>query len=158
METLLSTFPRLLQAGQQHTYVETAEVRFLYQPLEVHYVVLVTSLASNILEDMETLQLIARVVGEYAGGARTASEEVDALREASLEIMLALDEIVTTGWRESTVGLSQLHTILAMESQEEIVQEIIAKVRWLAIICALLPSPSPSLSHLLSLRSCARST
>lgn len=122
IETLLTQFPRLLQAGQQHTFVETEEVRFVYQPLEAHYLVLITSKASNILQDMETLRMLTRVVAEYGG----PTDDPVSLQDNALEILLAFDEVVSLGYRES-VNMSQLHTILAMESQEEIVQEIIAK-------------------------------
>lgn len=123
IETLLSQFPRLLQSGQQHTFVETEEVRFVYQPLEAHYLVLVTSKASNILQDMETLRLLTRVVGEHVGPA----EEQERMGFVAVEILLAFDEVVSCGWREA-VNMSQLQTILAMESQEEIIQDIISKV------------------------------
>lgn len=134
VELLLSQFPRLLQAGQQHTFVETEDVRFVYQPLEAHYLVLITSKASNILQDMETLRMLTRVVGEYVGPAEEAAQ----LASLAVEILLAFDEVITAGWREA-VNMSQLQTILAMESQEEIVQEIIAKVSMLSSCAVIAP-------------------
>lgn len=35
IEGLLAAFPKLVAQGQQHTYVDTDTVRYLYQPLEV---------------------------------------------------------------------------------------------------------------------------
>lgn len=98
---------------RQHTFVETDAVRYVYQPLDNVYMVLVTTKASNILEDLETLRLFARVLPEYC----KSLEEREILDKA-FDLIFAFDEIVVLGYRES-VNLAQIRTFTEMDSHEE---------------------------------------
>ncbi|KAI0059417.1 hypothetical protein BV25DRAFT_1828935 [Artomyces pyxidatus] len=121
IESLLASFPKLIPTNTQHTSVETPDVRYVYQPLEDLYIVLITNKASNILQDIETLHLFARVVSDMC---RSADQRE--IAKNSFELLGAFDEIVSLGYREQ-VNLMQIRSVLEMESHEEKIQEIIAR-------------------------------
>ncbi|KAG1783364.1 hypothetical protein EV702DRAFT_1061614 [Suillus placidus] len=121
IESLLASFPKLIPTNSQHTSVETAQVRYVYQPLEDLYILLITNKASNILQDIDTLHLFARVVSDIC---RTADERQ--IQKQSFELLSAFDEIVSMGYREQ-VNLIQVRSVLEMESHEEKIQDIIAR-------------------------------
>ncbi|KAF0434661.1 coatomer subunit delta [Gigaspora margarita] len=121
IEGLLASFPKLTSAGQQHTTIETEHVRYVYQPLDELYMVLITNRQSNILQDIDTLHLFARVVSDICH----STDEREILRN-SFELLSAFDEIVSLGYREN-VNLAQVKSITEMESHEEKIQEIIAR-------------------------------
>ncbi|EKM61765.1 uncharacterized protein PHACADRAFT_248603 [Phanerochaete carnosa HHB-10118-sp] len=121
IDSLLASFPKVIPTNTQHTSVETADVRYVYQPLEDLYILLITNKASNILQDIETLHLFARVVSDMCRSA----DQREIIKNA-FEILEAFDEIVSVGYRES-VNLMQVRNILEMESHEEKIQDIIAR-------------------------------
>ncbi|KAG8716760.1 hypothetical protein FRC08_008850 [Ceratobasidium sp. 394] len=121
IDGLLASFPKLIPANSQHTSIEAQDVRYVYQPLEELYILLITNKGSNILQDIETLHLLARVVSDLCRSA----DEREIVRNA-FELLGAFDEVVNLGYREQ-VGLAQVRSILEMESHEEKIQEIIAK-------------------------------
>lgn len=96
-------------------------MRFVYQPLDELYMVLITNRQSNILQDINTLHLFAQVVGSIC----KSMDEREIGRNA-YELLSAFDEVVTLGYREN-LTMSQIKTFLDMESHEERIQEIIAR-------------------------------
>lgn len=118
VEGLLAAFPKLVGHAKQHTYVETDTVRYVYQPLENQmYLLLITTKASNIVEDLGTLRLLAKVVPDVAGGLHEHS-----INEHAFELIFAFDEVLTVGGMKDEATLSSIRTNLAMESHEEKIQ------------------------------------
>lgn len=105
IEGLLASFPKLIGAADQHTFVETDAVRYVYQPLDDLYLVLVTNKGSNILQDISTLHLFARIVGAYLSSytfisAYCAGEHCRSVNEREVsrmafELLGLFDEIVS---------------------------------------------------------------
>lgn len=122
IEALLASFPKLADSGTQHTTVEQDSVRFVYQPLDELYMVLITNRQSNILQDIDSLHLFAQVVTSIC----KSLDEREIVKNA-YELLSAFDELVTLGYREN-LTISQIKTFLEMESHEERIQEIIARV------------------------------
>lgn len=121
IDGLLAAFPKLINSEQQHTFIETESVRYVYQPMEALYMVLITTKNSNILEDLETLRLFAKVVPEYCK-IITDTE----VAQHAFELIFAFDEIVALGYREN-VNLSQIRTFTDMDSHDENVYKMIKK-------------------------------
>ncbi|KAJ9645658.1 coatomer subunit delta [Knufia peltigerae] len=121
VEALLASFPKLADSSTQHTTVEQENVRFVYQPLDELYLVLITNKQSNILQDIDSLHLFGQVVTSIC----KKPDEREILRNA-FELLSAFDELVTMGYREN-LSLNQIKTFLEMESHEERIQEIIAR-------------------------------
>ena len=88
VENHLATFPKLIGTDRQHNTVETAEVRYVYQPIESLLLVLTTSKLSNIVEDLETVRLLSKLVPDVAGGVTE-----DRILDNTFELIFAFDEV-----------------------------------------------------------------
>lgn len=120
IEGLLAAFPKLIGSDRQHTYVETENIRYLYQPLEAMYLVLVTNKGSNILEDLETLRLLGKVVSEFV-----LPLEEEYIAAAAFDLIFAFDEVVTVGGHKDNVTSGQVKQNTEMESHEEKLHKMI---------------------------------
>lgn len=121
IDSLLASFPKLIPANSQHTTVETNDVRFVYQPFEELYVLLITNKGSNILQDISTLQLLVRLISSL-----TPAMTEPAILHHAFDLLCAFDEVVSLGYKEN-VTLSTVRSVLEGESHEEKIQEIIAR-------------------------------
>lgn len=114
LEGLLNSFTKQVDSDRQHTYIEHESARFVFQPLENLYLVLITSKDSNIVEDIETLRLLYKVVQHYCP---FGPDDANILKN-SFELALAFDDVLALGYRES-ITLGQILTYAEMESAEE---------------------------------------
>ena len=65
VEGLLAAFSKMVNPDSESTFIETENVRYLYQPLDTVYMLLITNRSSNIIEDLDTLHLMAKLVGGW---------------------------------------------------------------------------------------------
>ncbi|CAA0400732.1 Coatomer subunit delta [Arabidopsis thaliana] len=119
IEGLLAAFPKLVGMGKQHTYIETENVRYVYQPIEALFLLLVTTKQSNILEDLATLTLLSKLVPEYS-----MSLDEEGISRASFELIFAFDEVISLGHKES-VTVAQVKQYCEMESHEEKLHKLV---------------------------------
>ncbi|MED6133415.1 hypothetical protein PIB30_028073 [Stylosanthes scabra] len=119
IEGLLAAFPKLIGTGKQHTYVETENVRYVYQPIEALYLLLVTNKQSNILEDLETLRLLSKLVPEYS-----YSLDEEGICKNAFELIFAFDEVISLGHKEN-VTVAQVKQYCEMESHEEKLHKLV---------------------------------
>jgi coatomer subunit delta len=118
IEGLLAAFPKLMGSNsKQHTYIETESVRYIYHPMESLYLLIVTNRASNIVEDLETLRLLSKVIPDIAGATSNLSE--DRVVDKAYELIFAFDEVITAGGYREPVTIQQIRTNMEMESHEE---------------------------------------
>ena len=129
LESLLLSFPKLIPPGAQHTTLLSPDgsVRYVYMPVDELYVCLLSPPLSNILQDIETLHLLGRIVTEMCsvGTVRGGVGESEILRNA-FELLSSFDEVISLGYRER-VGMTEVRAAMEMESHEERIQEIIAR-------------------------------
>mmetsp|Transcript_30628 Transcript_30628/g.66846 ORF Transcript_30628/g.66846 Transcript_30628/m.66846 type:complete len:543 (-) Transcript_30628:189-1817(-) len=128
IEGLLAAFPKLVGSGKQHTYVETENVRYVYQPLESLFLLLVTNKQSNILEDLETLRLLSKLVPEYCQITLNTYEhqplDEETVQRFAFDLLFAFDEVISFGHKDN-VTLQQVKTYTEMDSHEEKLHKMI---------------------------------
>ncbi|KAL6545708.1 hypothetical protein OROGR_009582 [Orobanche gracilis] len=119
IEGYLAAFPKLVGTGKQHTFIETESIRYVYQPIESLYLLLVTSKQSNILADLETLRRLSKLVPEYS-----YSLDEEGIGKTAFENLFAFDEVISLGHKES-VTVAQVKQYCGMESHEEKLHKLV---------------------------------
>jgi hypothetical protein len=65
--------------------------------LQGMFLLLVTNRGSNILEDLDTLRLLSKLVPEYAGSML----DEEAISRAAFDLIFAFDEVISHGHKEN---------------------------------------------------------
>eukprot|EP01022_Parablepharisma_sp_SALTPOND_P007200 TRINITY_DN1292_c0_g1_i1.p16 TRINITY_DN1292_c0_g1~~TRINITY_DN1292_c0_g1_i1.p16 ORF type:complete len:205 (-),score=36.21 TRINITY_DN1292_c0_g1_i1:7175-7789(-) len=115
IEEHISSLPKHLASGHQHTQIEVDNLRYLYIPIQELMLVLISNKASNVIEDMEILKLLYGVVIEKCKEGGVSEKKV---MSCAFDLILAFDDVVTLGYRES-VSVAQVMEYLEMDSSEE---------------------------------------
>ncbi len=120
IEGLLSAFPKLLGSSdkRQHTFIETPNVRYVYQPMEELYMLIITNKSSNILEDLDALHLLAKIVSDYCSQLKEEN-----VVEAAFDLIFAFDECFAMGYKEK-LTMRQIEENLEMDSHNERMHEV----------------------------------
>ncbi|KAL8274676.1 hypothetical protein Esti_001391 [Eimeria stiedai] len=127
VEGLLNAFVKLVDySGSDHTYLETESVRYVYQPVENLYLVLITTKSSNIFEDLGTLRMFVSIVQDTCGESQANSSLEESVAAHAFDIIFMLDELISGGYREA-LTLQQIQSFVAMDSHEEKLQKMIAE-------------------------------
>ena len=107
-------FSRNIEQCKESTHIETEKARYVFLPLESLFIVLISNKSSNIIEDMEVLKLVYRLLQDLCQGGISDTS----ILQNSIDIVLGIDDIVSLGYRES-ISLNQIQQCLKMDSQEE---------------------------------------
>jgi hypothetical protein len=111
----LTAFPKLLSSGsREHTFIDTESVRYVYQPLENFFILIITNKTSNIVEDLHTIQLLAKLIPDICGQLNENS-----IREKQFDLVFGFDELIAAGGHSENINLQQIRVNMEMESHEE---------------------------------------
>lgn len=86
----------------------------MYQPLENFFVLIITNKTSNIVEDLHTIQQLAKLVPDICGPLNEA-----AIRDKQFELIFGFDELITAGGHSENISVQQVRVNMEMESHEE---------------------------------------
>jgi hypothetical protein len=113
LEEYFVHFSRNIDICKESTHLETDKVRYIFIPIEELYLVIITTKNSNLIEDIEILKMIYRLIQELCSVIT-----VERITTYAIDLALGIDDIVSMGIRES-VTVPQIKQLLEMESQEE---------------------------------------
>lgn len=115
LEEIIVEFSRMITLNKEVSCFESDKNRFLYNCSDQLYLVVITTLDSNIINDMEILKTSNRIIYDICGITRL---DETSIVENAFEIALALDDLVTIGGYDG-MSMLQLKNYLKMDSAEE---------------------------------------
>ncbi|KAL0217196.1 hypothetical protein RCL1_007679 [Eukaryota sp. TZLM3-RCL] len=114
LESYFSAFPKLLSASRaDYNFIDSSNVRYVFHSMESLYIVLLTTISSNVLDDNEALTLISRCIKSL-----THNPDPTSIKRNSLQIIYLIDECVGSGHRE-LASPNDIEARLSMFSLEE---------------------------------------
>ena len=113
LEEIVIQFTRNVDSTQS-TIVEHEKTRYIYIPIDNLYLIVITPIKSNVVEYIELLKLIYRLLQDQCGGNINETN----IKQNAYELALGIDDIVSFGFREE-INISQIKQLLQMESQAE---------------------------------------
>jgi hypothetical protein len=107
------------------------------------FLLLVTNRGSNILEDLDTLRLLSKLVPEYAGNML----DEEAISRAAFDLMFAFDEVISHGHKEN-ITVQQVRAV-ALQGPWQRLQLLVhvAKQRYSAAAAAMRQSLGCQMRH-----------
>lgn len=113
LEEHVINFTRNIEACKDNNTFESEKARYIYIPLEQLYLILLTNKDSNLIEDLEILKIIYRLIQDICGNFSESN-----IINNSFELIMGIDDIVNMGYRDA-VSIAQIKHYLLMDSQEE---------------------------------------
>jgi len=106
-------FTRNIESCKENSTFESEKARYIFIPIESLYLVLLTDKESNLIEDIEIIKLIYRLIQDICG---SISEQT--IIENSFDLMMGIDDIVNMGYRDA-VNIPQIKQFMLMDSLDE---------------------------------------
>eukprot|EP00771_Trimastix_marina_P004123 gnl/Trimastix_PCT/860.p1 GENE.gnl/Trimastix_PCT/860~~gnl/Trimastix_PCT/860.p1 ORF type:complete len:569 (+),score=96.27 gnl/Trimastix_PCT/860:108-1709(+) len=115
-QSWFSAFPSLSQQSE-HSVFETEEVRYCCHQIQPFYLVMVTTRTSNIIQDLECMRTMVRIVQDQVQMAALSITE-KALKQCQFDIMAGWDEEISSGY-PNNLTVDEIDKNIAMISYEE---------------------------------------
>ena len=124
VEDCVKNLPKLINAEQQHTFVEHNMFRLIYMPFSAMYLIGISEKSSNIIEDIEILRQLHSINLQILSDGQDEKN----VCENAIDIILAIDDIITNGNRNS-ISQNLVLSALSMESNNEKMHNLVMKNR-----------------------------